>query len=122
MSRDVVFVFRINVTWPPETAISVAKKDIMDPSVLNYVQKGVAHAIQWKRARHALMAFIWLTSSAYPYVKIAILANGTKKLTFIYVTFVKKVTMQKMACVKSVAVHAKTVRVKELLLSVWKVA
>lgn len=77
MSRDVVFVFRINVTWPPETAISVAKKDIMDPSVFNYVQKGVARAIQRKRARHALLAFIWLTSSAYPYVKIAILANGT---------------------------------------------
>lgn len=63
MSRDVVFVFRINVTWP-ETAISVARKDIMDPSVLNYAQKGVAHAIQWKHARHALVALIWLTSSA----------------------------------------------------------
>lgn len=36
----------------------------MDPSVLNYAQKGVAHVIQQKDARHVLVALIWLTSSA----------------------------------------------------------
>lgn len=55
-------------------------------------------------------------------MKIAILANGTKKLALVHVSLVKKVSMQRMACVRSVVVHAKTVRVRELLPSAWKVA